>query len=59
MAKKLKPIEQAEAEQPVRFTVDLPFSMHLRFTMLAALQRKSKAELVRMAIEQLLKSAGQ
>lgn len=55
MVKRTKSIEQAEST--VRFTVDLPMSLHLQFTMLAALQGKSKAELVRTAIERLLKSA--
>jgi predicted DNA-binding protein len=60
MAKKPKPIEPPHPEEEtIRFTVDLPCSMHLRFTILAALQRKSKAELVRAAIEQLLRSAEQ
>lgn len=59
MAKKPKPVEPTEAETTVRFTVDLPLSMHLRFTVLAALQRKSKAELVRTAIERRLDSAEQ
>lgn len=59
MAKKTKPIESkpiepSQPEETVRFTVDLPLSMHLQFTILATLQRKSKAELVRMAIAQLL-----
>lgn len=62
MAKKLKPtepqpIEPQLPEETVRFTVDLPLSMHVQFSILAALQRKSKAELVRMAIAQLLQSA--
>lgn len=59
MARKPKPIEPTEAEETVRFTVDLPLSMHLRFTVFATLQRKSKAELVRTAIERLLNSAEQ
>ncbi len=57
MAKKPKSTEPTEKEETTRFTVDLPVSMHLRFTVLAALQRKSKAELVRTAIERLLDSA--
>lgn len=56
MARKPKPIEK---EETIRFTVDLPSSMHLRFTVLAALQRKSKAALVQTAIERLLDSAEQ
>jgi hypothetical protein len=56
MAKRTKQVEPSQAEDTVRFTVDLPRSMHLQFTMLAKLQRKSKAELVRLAIERLLNS---
>lgn len=56
MAKSKKLIKSGQAEETVRFTVDLPWSMHIRFTMLAALQRKTKAELVRTAIERLLDS---
>jgi hypothetical protein len=59
MAKKTKPTEASQAEETVRFTVDLPLSLHIQFTMLATLQRKSKAELIRTAIERLLKSAEQ
>lgn len=59
MAKKPKQTESIETEPTVRFTVDLPLSLHLWFSVLAALQRKSKAELVRTAIERLLQSAEQ
>lgn len=42
-------------ERIVRITVDLPESMHTDFSVLAAKCRKSKAELLRMAIAQMLK----
>ena len=42
-------------ETIIRFTVDMSESMHQNLSLLAVKQRKSKAELVRFAIAQLLK----
>lgn len=48
----------AQATEPgeiVRFTVDMSESMHHDLSLLAVKQRKTKVELVRFAIAQLLK----
>lgn len=47
-------LSTAETEETIRLTVDMPASLHRRFSLLAVQQNKSKAELVRMAITQLL-----
>lgn len=46
---------EPEREPTIRFTVDMSESMHHDLSLLAVKQRKTKAELVRFAIAQLLK----
>lgn len=42
-------------ERIVRFTVDMPESLHQRLTQAAAKAKRKKAVVVRMALEQALK----
>ena len=50
--------QESQKEVSVRVTVDLPESMHTDFSVFAARCKKSKAELLRMAIAQMLKYEG-
>ncbi|MBD2019226.1 hypothetical protein H6F43_03395 [Leptolyngbya sp. FACHB-36] len=49
--------DASTSEERIRFTVDLPESLHMELSLLAVKQRKPKAVLVRMAIVQMLKEA--
>lgn len=42
-------------ERIIRFTVDMPESLHQRLTQAAAKVKRKKAAVVRMALEQALK----
>ncbi|ACB54567.1 unknown (plasmid) [Crocosphaera subtropica ATCC 51142] len=50
---KLQPIEQREATK--RFTVDLPDSMHRKLSILSAKTGRTKADIVRMLLDDILK----
>ncbi|MEA5511821.1 hypothetical protein VB715_18780 [Crocosphaera sp. UHCC 0190] len=50
---KLQPIEQREATK--RFTVDLPDSMHRKLSILAAKTGRTKADIVRVLLDDVLK----
>ncbi|MGB3493896.1 MAG: hypothetical protein WBA57_14295 [Elainellaceae cyanobacterium] len=50
--------QERQKEVNIRVTVDLPESMHTDFSVFAARCKKSKAELLRMAIAQMLKYEG-
>lgn len=43
-------------EATVRFTVDLPMSMHRKLSLLAARTGKKKAEIVRVLLDEILKN---
>lgn len=45
-------------EATIRFTVDLPASMHRKLSILAARTGKKKAEIVRVLLEDVLKDVG-
>lgn len=45
-------------EATIRFTVDLPASMHRKLSILAARTGKKKAEIVRVLLEDVLKEVG-
>lgn len=51
--------EAIEKEVIVRFTVDMPESMHYELSLLAVKYRQPKAVLVRLAIEQMLRDMSQ
>jgi predicted DNA-binding protein len=47
--------QTSEKEATIRFTVDMPESMHQQLSLLATKKRQKKAVLVRLAIEQMLR----
>jgi predicted DNA-binding protein len=51
---KLQPVESKEATK--RFTVDLPESMHRKLSILSAKTGRSKADIVRTLLEDILQS---
>ncbi len=50
---KLQPVQQREATK--RFTVDLPDSMHRKLSILAAKTGRTKADIVRVLLDDVLK----
>lgn len=47
-------LQTSQKEATVRFTVDLPQSMHQKLSLLAARTGKKKAEIVRMLLDEVL-----
>lgn len=54
---KLQPVEQREATK--RFTVDLPDSMHRKLSILAAKTGRTKADIVRTLLEDVLQEVNE
>lgn len=48
-------LQPAASEKSIRFTADLPESLHRKLTMLAARSGKKKVEIVRAILEEVLK----
>jgi uncharacterized protein YjgD (DUF1641 family) len=46
----------SERESTIRFTVDMKASLHRKLSLLAARQSRKKVDIVREALEQILKS---
>jgi hypothetical protein len=57
MSRLLEVTEQKEATK--RFTVDLPESMHRKLSMLAARTGRTKADIIKTLLEELLKDANE
>ncbi len=57
LSRVLAPTE--ERERMIRFTADLPESLHRKLTMLAAKSGKKKVEIVRAILEEVLKDVNE